>query len=81
MNTDEIMALALSMVGFQEIPTDSEIHVPGEGIRKILFGIDIGSAELLMAKDQRYDLVISHHPVGADPDFRLGRFSSDMSIR
>lgn len=64
MNTDEIMALALSMVGFQEIPTDSEIHVPGEGIRKILFGIDIGSAELLMAKDQRYDLVISHHPVG-----------------
>ena len=64
MNTDEIMDLALRMVGFEAIPADSEIYVPGDNIRKALFGIDIGSAELLMAKDQGYDIVISHHPVG-----------------
>jgi hypothetical protein len=64
LNTDEIMALALRMVGFNEIPADSEIHVSGDNIRRVLFGIDIGSAELLMAKNQRYDAVIAHHPVG-----------------
>lgn len=64
MNTDEIMNLALSMAGFKEIPADSEIYVPGDNIKRILFGIDIGSAELLMAKDQGYDAVISHHPAG-----------------
>ena len=58
------MDLALRMVGFEAIPADSEIYVPGDNIRKVLFGIDIGSAELLMAKDQGYDVVISHHPVG-----------------
>ena len=64
MNTDEIMALALGMVGFKEIPADSEIYVSGDNIRRVLFGVDIGSAELLMAKDQGYDAVIAHHPVG-----------------
>lgn len=58
------MKLALDVVGFQAIPPDSEIYVPGKNIRRVLFGIDIGSAELIMAKDQGYDAVIAHHPVG-----------------
>jgi len=33
-------------------------------IKKILFGIDIAPAELLMAKQLGVDLVISHHPLG-----------------
>ena len=64
MNTDEIMKIALDMVGFEAIPADSEIYVPGDSIRRILVGIDIGSAELLIAKEQRYDAVIAHHPAG-----------------
>jgi len=58
------MKLALDMVGFEAIPADSEIYVPGDSIRRILVGIDIGSAELLIAKEQRYDAVMAHHPAG-----------------
>jgi putative NIF3 family GTP cyclohydrolase 1 type 2 len=58
------MRTALDMAGFDAIPADSEIYVPGKEIRRILFGIDIGSAELLMAKEQGYDAVIAHHPAG-----------------
>jgi len=64
LNTDEIMDLALRMAGFVEIPADSEIYVSGDDIKRVLFGIDIGSAELLMAKNQGYDAVIAHHPAG-----------------
>ncbi len=64
MNTDELMKLALDMAGFEAIPADSEIYVPGDSIRKVLFGVDIGSAELIIAKDQGYDAVIAHHPAG-----------------
>jgi len=64
LNTDEIMKLALDMVGFEAIPADSEIYVPGDNIERILVGIDIGSAELVMAKEQGYDALIAHHPAG-----------------
>lgn len=37
---------------------------PKKQIRKILAGIDIGSAELLLADKLGCDLVISHHPLG-----------------
>lgn len=33
-------------------------------IKKILVGIDIGVAELLIARELKADLVISHHPLG-----------------
>jgi len=64
LNTDQIMKLALEMVGFQAIPADSEIYVAGNNIGRILLGIDIGPAELLIAKDEGYDAVIAHHPAG-----------------
>jgi len=58
------MKLALDMVGFEAIPADSEIYVPGDNIGRILVGIDIGSVELLIAKEQGYDAVMAHHPAG-----------------
>jgi len=61
---DGIMKVALDLAGFEEIPADSEIYFPGRNIRKALFGIDIGAAELVMAKGQGYDAVIAHHPAG-----------------
>lgn len=64
MNTDQIMKLALDMAGFEVTPADSEIYVPGDGLRRVLVGIDIGSAELVIAKNQGYDAVIAHHPAG-----------------
>ena len=67
-NTDMIMELALKMANLNFIPEDTEIYVDGEGIKKVLFGIDIDNAVLLYAKNNGYDLVIGHHPTGS----RLG---------
>lgn len=63
MNTDEIMQLALELSGFAEVPADSGIWHPGANIRRVLVGIDVGPAELKIAKDLGYDLLIAHHPV------------------
>ena len=65
MTTQEIMELALEMAGFTSVPPDSAIYVPGMEIRKVLFGIDIDTAELMLARELKCDAVISHHPHGA----------------
>ncbi|RJS80170.1 hypothetical protein CW708_01030 [Candidatus Bathyarchaeota archaeon] len=64
LNTEEIMKLALKLAGFKETPQDSAIYVNGDNIRKVLFGIDAGVPELLLAKQLGYDAVIAHHPPG-----------------
>ena len=64
MNTEEIMELALTLVGLKDVPEDSAIYVKGDAIRKVLFGIDAGVSELLIAKRLGYDAVIAHHPQG-----------------
>jgi len=63
-DTKEIMNLSLRLSGLKEVPEDSAIYVQGSGIKKILFGIDAGVPELLLAKQQGFDAVIAHHPVG-----------------
>src|SRR5205807_10304715 len=62
MTTEEIMSLALGMSGYLRIPEDSGIFLPGKGIRKVLFGLDVGTAALQLAKTMGADLVIAHHP-------------------
>ncbi len=64
MNTSELMQIALGLVGFDTIPDDSAIHVAGDGIERVLFGLDIGVGELMMAHHLGYDCVVAHHPVG-----------------
>lgn len=51
--------------------SDSRIHVgePNTKVKRILTGIDIGSAEILLAsqlgeRGKKIDLVLAHHPVG-----------------
>jgi len=58
------MKLALKMSGLKKIPSDSAIYVEGRGLKKILFGIDAGAPELLLAKQLGYDALIAHHPQG-----------------
>ena len=48
----------------EEVPEDSTIYVGGDKIRKVLFGIDAGGPELLLAKQLGCDAVIAHHPQG-----------------
>lgn len=61
MNTTDIMNVALELSGFNDVPADSEIFHHGEGIRRVLFGIDINDADFVKAKELGLDLVISHH--------------------
>ncbi len=68
MTTEEIMSLALEMSGYRRIPEDSAIFVPGKGVRKVLFGVDVEVAELQMAKALGVDLVIAHHPPATTTD-------------
>ena len=63
MDTQEIMQTALTLAHFKTIPADSEIHVKGR-IRKALVAIDVGTGELLLAKNLGCDGVIAHHPAG-----------------
>ncbi|MFX0125323.1 MAG: hypothetical protein ACFFAE_16970 [Candidatus Hodarchaeota archaeon] len=71
MHTDEIIKIALDLVGMKELPIDSAVYIPGENISNILYGIDIGAAELLYAKEQGFDCVIAHHPVGLTNQFQV----------
>lgn len=64
MDTGQIMKTALKLSGFRTIPADSEIHVKGGRIRRVLCSIDVGIAELLLARQLDCDAVISHHPAG-----------------
>lgn len=63
MTTEEIMQIALSLSGLDEVPGDCGIVVRGENIRRILAGIDMETAEIILGKRLGYDLVLSHHPV------------------
>ena len=49
LTTDEIVSVSLDLVDMTSLPTDSMIYVPGKRIQKILYGIDIGTTELLYA--------------------------------
>ncbi len=62
LTTEELMSLAVHMAGQTQFPADSRIYYPGKNIRKILFGIDIGVAELLIGKQLGVDCVVAHHP-------------------
>ena len=62
LTTEELMDLAIKMAGQTQFPADSRIYVPGKNIKKTLFGIDIGVAELHVGKQIGVDCVVAHHP-------------------
>lgn len=81
LTTGEIMRLALDLVGLTEVPGDSAVQVEGEGIRRAFFGIDVGPAELLIARELGLDAAIAHHPnpaVQSYPDV-LGRHVDQLT--
>src|SRR3989449_75610 len=64
MDTQDILDVALRLASQSEIPADTTINVPARNARRALFGIDVEAADLLMAKEKGYDVVIAHHPTG-----------------
>jgi hypothetical protein len=61
---EEIMNLSLQLARLKRTPEDSAIYLKGDDIGKVLFGVDAGASELLLAKQLGYDVVIAHHPQG-----------------
>lgn len=70
-STDELVELALALSGMDTLPGDSAVYVPGSNMTKLLFGIDIGAAELMLARDLGCDGVIAHHPAGGSATLRF----------
>ena len=64
LDTQQIMRTALKLAHFSSVPADSEIHVKGRKLRKVLVAIDVGVGELLLARNLDCDGVIAHHPAG-----------------
>src|SRR5215203_6053027 len=64
-DTNRIMKVGLELAGWKKMPADSAVHIKGKNISKVLIGIDIGTAELMLAKQLECDAVIAHHPIGA----------------
>src|SRR5215471_12968881 len=73
--TERLMQLALDLVGWTEIPADSAIYYPGTRISHVLMGIDVGTAELFMARQLGFHAVIAHHPAGyTGPTWEVYRY-------
>ncbi len=71
MNTEDLMELSLRLADMDDTPPDSAIYVNGDSIKNVLFCIDAGAPELLMAKHLGYDAVIAHHPIGGTAAINL----------
>lgn len=69
LDTQQIMKSALRLAHFNTIPSDSQIHVKGRKLRRLLVAIDVGVSELLLAKNLDCDGVIAHHPCRRDSSF------------
>jgi hypothetical protein len=63
-DTDRILEIALDMVGWNSVPADTAIHVPGKNLKKVMLMIDVTTADLMLAKNLGCDAVITHHPIG-----------------
>jgi len=62
MTTKELMDISVKAAGLTKMPEDCGIIVEGKGIKKVLMGVDMDTAEIMLAKQLGYDCVISHHP-------------------
>jgi putative NIF3 family GTP cyclohydrolase 1 type 2 len=63
-DTEKIMKAGLDLAGWNKMPADSAVHVKGRNINKVLIAIDVGTAELMLARHLECDAVIAHHPIG-----------------
>jgi putative NIF3 family GTP cyclohydrolase 1 type 2 len=63
-DTGKIMRVGLELAGWKKMPADSAVHVKGRNIKKVLIAIDVGTAELMLARHLGCDAVIAHHPIG-----------------
>lgn len=63
-DTQKIMKVGLELAGWKKLPADSAVHVRGKNIKKVMIAVDVGTAELMLARSLGCDAVIAHHPIG-----------------
>ncbi|MDR2599652.1 MAG: hypothetical protein LBC73_05195 [Oscillospiraceae bacterium] len=68
MTTQKLMDIALKTAKLKEMPHDCGIIVEGKDIKKVLMGVDMDTAELLLARELGFDCVVSHHPRNTNVD-------------
>lgn len=61
MNGKEILQTAHQMAGLSYLAEDSAVVLDASGIKKVAAGMDVGTAELMLAKDAGADMLIAHH--------------------
>src|SRR5438309_8122697 len=65
MRLQEILDWSARLAGCDAVPADSMVYIESEhDVERVLFGVDIGLAEILYARDAGLDAVIAHHPIG-----------------
>jgi putative NIF3 family GTP cyclohydrolase 1 type 2 len=70
-SSDELVAIALELGGMEQLPGDSAVQLAGYDMQRLMFGIDIASGELLLARQLGMDGVIAHHPAGGSAALRF----------
>ena len=70
-STRELVDIAIEMAGMESLPADSTVYISGSNLERIMFGIDIGPADLLLARELECDAVIAHHPAGGESTLRF----------
>ena len=73
LTTTDLTRVALDLVGMDELPGDSAVYVEGTGLSRVMMGIDIAAAELMLARQLGLDGVIAHHPAGGDAHLHYPR--------
>lgn len=73
MNLRRLMNEALSLIDLEKEPHDSGIIHEGEDIKKVLMGVDMETAEIMLAKNLGFDAVVSHHPHTGSPDVNFAK--------
>lgn len=80
--TERLMQIALEMAGMSEVPPDSRVEYAGTRISHILFGIDVGPAELFMARQLGFHAVIAQRPYAVPAEaWRLYDWHRDALAR
>jgi len=73
LTTEQIMTIADDLAGATSMAADSAIYVPGRDISRVMMGIDVGAAELLLGRELGVDAVIAHHPAGGAAQLNFPR--------
>lgn len=68
LSAKQMMDIALKLAKLSKTPDDSEVIVDGKDIKKVLMGVDMDTAELMLARELGYDCVVSHHPKNTNAD-------------